>query len=79
MKYNPNWKEFEQEFDKKNPDMIFDKKFNYTIKGITLFDALVFRNWLAFAKMIGDDTYKLVTDQVFYSKFIEEKLKLKTN
>jgi len=77
MKYDPNWKEFEQEFDKKNPDMIFDKKFNSTIKGITLFDALVFRNWLAFAKMIGDDTYKLVTDQVFYSKFIEEKLKLK--
>jgi hypothetical protein len=59
--------------------MIFDKKFNSTIKGITLFDALVFRNWLAFAKMVGDDTYKLVTDQVFYSKFIEEKLKLKTN
>ena len=57
--------------------IIFDKKFNSTIRGITLFDALVFRNWLAFAKMVGDDTYKLVTDQVFYSKFIEEKLKLK--
>ena len=79
MKYNLRWKKLEQEFDKKNPDMVFKKKFNSTIKGVTLFDALVFRNWLAFAKMVGDDSYKLVTDQIFYSKVIEEKLKLKTN
>ena len=78
MKYNANWKEFEKEFDKKNPDMIFKKKFNSTIRGITLLDALVFRNWLAFAKMVGDESYKQVTDQIFYSKIIEEKLKLKT-
>ena len=67
------------EFDKKNPDMIYNKKINSTVRGITLLDALVFRNWLAFAKMIGDESYKLVTEQVFYSKFIEDKLKLKTN
>ena len=78
MKYNTNWKEFEKEFDEKNPDMIFKKKFNSTIRGMTLLDALVFRNWLAFAKMVGDESYKKVTDQIFYSKIIEEKLKLKT-
>jgi hypothetical protein len=28
--------------------------------------------------MVGDESYKQVTDKIFYSKIIEEKLKLKT-
>ena len=38
MKYDTSWKKIEEEFDKKNPDMIFEKKRNPTIDGISLFD-----------------------------------------
>ena len=57
--------------------MIFDKLSNPTISGISLFDALVFRNWLSFAKMIGDESYKKISNQIFHSKFVEKKLELK--
>ena len=57
MKYNSDWKDYEKEFDEKNPDMIFDDLSNTTISGISLFDALVFRNWLSYAKMIGDVSF----------------------
>ena len=77
MEYDEKWKEFEKEFDEKNPDLIFDKKSNPTSEGISLFDALVFRNWLAFAKLTGDETYKNISDQVFHSKFVEKHLELK--
>tara|TARA_Y100000591_G_scaffold323165_1_gene340518 strand:+ start:2695 stop:3966 length:1272 start_codon:yes stop_codon:yes gene_type:complete len=77
MSYNSNWKNYEIEFDEKNPDMIFDKISNPTISGISLFDALVFRNWLSYAKMIGDESYKKISNQIFYSKFVEKKLELK--
>ncbi len=77
MKYNSNWKTTEENFDKKNPDMTFKKKNNPTISGITLFDALVFRNWLAFARMIDDESYKKICNKDFYSKFVEEKIQQK--
>ena len=77
MKYNEKWEEYEKEFDEKNPDLIFDKKSNPTLEGISLFDAMVFRNWLAFAKMNGDESYKTISDQVFRSKFVEKHLELK--
>ena len=64
-------------FDEENLDLIFEKKTRPTIKGITLFDTIVIRNWLAFAKIIGDDSYKLISNREFYSKFIEEKIKAK--
>ena len=78
MKYNSDWKDYEKEFDEKNPDMIFDDLSNPTISGISLFDALVFRNWLSYAKMIGDVSYKKVSNKIFYSKFVEKKLEIKS-
>ena len=77
MNYDPNSKKYEDKFDKENIELDLKKKTRSTIKGITLYDALVIRNWLAYAKIIGDDTYKLISDKVFYSKTIEEKVKTK--
>lgn len=77
MNYDPNSKKYEDKFDKENIELGLKKKTRSTIKGITLYDALVIRNWLAYAKIIGDDTYKLISDKVFYSKTIEEKVKTK--
>ena len=75
MEYNPEWKKFEDLIDEKSPDLSFEKKTKSTIKGMTLYDSLVIRNWLAYAKLIGDKTYEEITDQHFVSKSIERTLK----
>ena len=77
LKYNLNWESFETKFDEKNPDLIFNKQTSPTLEGVSLFDALVFRNWLAFANLINDNTHKTIADKTFYSKYVESKLKLK--
>ena len=77
MTYDSNSKKYEDKFDEENIEFGLNKKSKPTIKGITLYDALVIRNWLAYAKIIGDDTYKLISDKIFYSKKIEEKVKTK--
>ena len=77
MMYNKSWKNTENSFDKENLEFAKERKIRPTIKGATLFDAVVIRNWLAFAKLIGDNSYKQVSDKDFYSNFIEEKLKAK--
>ena len=77
MLYDEKNKELEKIFDEKNPDLIFNKNSNPTIKGLSLFDALVFRNWLTFARLIGDNSYKEISDKIFQSKFVENQLKIK--
>ena len=79
MKYDAKWETFEKNFDAKNPDLIFEKEFHPTIEGISLFDALVFKNWLTYARLVGDETYKNISNQIFSSKSIEERIKLKKN
>ena len=74
MMYDNSLKNYENFFDEENLDYIFEKKTRPTIKSITLFDAVVIRNWLAFAKII-DDSYKLISNREFFSKFIEENKK----
>ena len=77
LKYNSDWQSLEKKFDEKNLDIIFDKKPSPTLEGLSLFDALVFRNWLAFAKLIGDESYKNISGKFYYSKYIEDKMKIK--
>ena len=75
LKYNSEWKEKENFFDKNYPDLSFKVKTNKTIKGISLLDVLVIRNWLAFARMTEDDTCRLSSKKIYYSKMIENKIK----
>ena len=75
MKYNPEWEKYENLVDEKNPDLNFEKVTRPTIKGLSLYDALVIRNWLAYARLVGDKTCEDVSDKLFYSKFIENTLK----
>ena len=77
LKYNSDWQNYEKKFDEKNSDLIFDKKPSPTLEGLSLYDALVFRNWLAFAKLIGDESHKIISDKFYYSKYIEDKMKAK--
>ena len=77
MVYDKSWKIDEKSFDNKNLETAHEREIRPTIKGTTLFDAVAIRNWLAFANAIGDNTHKQISDKIFYSKFIEEKLKSK--
>ena len=58
MKYNPDWKIIENNFDKKNIS-IEKKEINRTW-GLTVNDILIFENWIIYAKMIGDESYKKI-------------------
>ena len=77
MTYKIEWKEYENLIDKKYPDLAIKKKLRPTIKGISLNDVLIIRNWLAYASMIGDESYKIITDRTYNSNFIEKKLRFR--
>ena len=47
---------------------------NETLNGLFLKDALVIRNWIYFAKRISDLTYKKISEEVYSSIFIDNKL-----
>ena len=76
MKYNIQWKEKEEIVDrnisKRNQTEYIKSE---TLNGITLKDALVINNWLYYAKIKGDLSYKLINQNPTYSKYIDDKLK----
>ena len=77
MKYEKNWKEKEDLLDSKFPNLINHKLNRETISGITLNDILTIRNWLCYAKLIGDKSYKTISEDKFVSPFIEKKFSKK--
>ena len=77
MIYEQKWEKYETLVDEKNPDLLFNRTIKPSIKGISLSDLLVIRNWLAYARMIGDNSYKNICDHIFDSNFIKKKLKLR--
>ena len=50
---------------------------NESLGGFFLKDILVIRNWIYFAKSTSDNTYKKISEEVYSSKFIDNKLSLK--
>ena len=75
MKYNKEWKEKEKLIDstrsKKN---ILVKKKQKSLHGINLSDVLIIRNWLGYAKKIGDMSYKNIIDDITTQSIIEKIL-----
>jgi len=61
LNYKEDWKNYEALIDNKYSHLTFDKKTIPTIKGISLNDVLIIRNWITFAKMRGGDINKLIT------------------
>ena len=76
MKYKTDWESFENIIDKDFPDLTLNKSASSTIKGISLDDIMIIRNWLAYADLIEDYTYKKISEKKFKSNFLEKKLKL---
>tara|TARA_B100000902_G_scaffold51667_1_gene58375 strand:+ start:568 stop:1719 length:1152 start_codon:yes stop_codon:yes gene_type:complete len=78
MYYKPDWKNYEILIDNKFPHLTH-KKVRPTIKGSTLHDILVIRNWIYFAKLNKDEKIDLVTSQLFESNYIRKQFSLKSS
>jgi Flp pilus assembly protein TadD len=60
MKYDQNWKIIEREFDNSNQNWGVSHE---NLEGFNLNDFLVMRNWIAYAKKIGDQSVTQVTNE----------------
>ena len=61
MKYNKEWKKIENEFDVNNKK-IYKSGERKLVYGLNLKDVLIFENWIDFAKINGDESYKVLTE-----------------
>ncbi len=62
MSYNEEWRQHEAHIDKDRGKQTNNNNFVYNHSGLTLLDALVMRNWLAYAKTIGDLSYLQISE-----------------
>ena len=72
IKYNENWKEKERLIDLEEPTRIkSDKKvFGEYLKGINLSDILIINNWINYANIIGDHSYKKIYNKEIKKNFV---------
>ena len=75
MKYNKEWKEKEKLVDDKRSEknILVKEKLQKSLHGITISDILIMRNWLGYAKKIGDLSYKNIIDDITIQSMIEKK------
>ena len=75
MKYNEEWKEKEKIIDSnRNKKNILVKKKQKSLHGINVSDILIMRNWLGYAKKIGDLSYKNIISDITTQPLIEKML-----
>ena len=77
MQYDDKWQSFEKIIDSREPERIeIDKKiWSTSIKGINLSDVLIINNWISYAQMIGDKSYKQIYDKEINNEFVKNFLK----
>ena len=75
MLYNNDWKEKEEIIDSNTIKFAREKSINRkpTISGVTLNDILIMKNWIYYAKKIGDVDYKKLDENIFASSHIENQ------
>ena len=61
MRYKKEWKKIENEFDTNN-QKIYKSGERKLVYGLSLKDVLIFQNWIDFAKIEGDESYKVLTE-----------------
>tara|TARA_Y100000590_G_scaffold387587_1_gene461289 strand:- start:477 stop:1055 length:579 start_codon:yes stop_codon:yes gene_type:complete len=76
MKYNEEWIEKEKIIDDKIPkkNRSNQRVLKNTISGITINDVLIMKNWLIYAKEIGDLNYKKFDTNISTSKYIKSEI-----
>ncbi len=75
MIYNNEWKEKENIIDSNTLKYARENSVNRkpTISGVTLNDILIMKNWIYYAKKIGDGNYKKLDENIFASSHIENQ------
>ncbi len=75
MIYNNEWKEKENIIDSNTLKYARENSVNRkpTISGVTLNDILIMKNWIYYAKKIGDLDYKKLDENIFASSHIENQ------
>ena len=70
--YDEGWKKKEELIDHEisNGSKKGKKVFNRSLSGTCLGDILIINNWLNYAKLINDKSYKKITDEIFFSEYI---------
>ena len=80
MNYNEDWKLIEENYDSKNP--IKSKRLvNPSLSCLSLSDVLIIRNWIDYAKGIGDSSAQLLNQNELVSQKVYEiaKARLETH
>ena len=80
MNYNEDWKLVEEDYDSKNS--IKNKRLiNPTLSCLSLSDVLIIRNWIDYAKGIGDSSAQLLNQNGVVSQRVYEiaKSRLETH
>ena len=77
IKYNQNWKIKEKLIDDEilNGSKKGKKVFSRSLSGVSLGDVLIMNNWLNYAKLINDFSYKDITNEIFFSEYIFHAIK----
>jgi|TARA_B100002052_G_scaffold131545_1_gene120726 hypothetical protein len=75
MIYKNEWKEKENIIDSNTLKYARENSVNRkpTISGVTLNDILIMKNWIYYAKKIGDGDYKKLDENIFASSHIENQ------
>ena len=75
--YKKDWKNIEKKFDEENFTLENNKErvFNSTINEYNLSDFLIIKNWLIYAKLTGDETYKQIFKSDLKINFLGNILK----
>ena len=76
MEYGENWKEKELIIDNKIPirNELDKKKIHKSLKGVNLSDILIIKNWICYANIISDFSYKDIYYEEVKSNFINSIL-----
>ena len=74
--YNKKWEEKENLIDEQEPirSKINKKILLESIQGINLSDILIIKNWINYANLIGDISYKKIYDKKLEANFVNDAL-----
>ena len=74
MPYDKSWQKYEKFIDDNLPP-VSERVINPTINKINLSDVLIIKNWLNYAELIGDTSFKGTYKSDNNSNFLKERLK----
>jgi len=72
MNYQNKWENIEKKEDAK--EMFKQNKFVETVSGLSISDFLIMNNWLNYAKLINDSSYKDVSTDFIHSEYVTKKM-----